>query len=278
MAPLAVVNILVVLGPSIASIYYSLTDWSGLGPAKFIGLGNFARLASDSEFHGALLNNFIWTIIFLTVPITMGLLGAFLLSHVRRFQMFFRVVYFIPFVIASVVNGAIWQNLLDPTRGLGQALTGIGVPFLDGVAFLGDKTLALPSVAFVDNWHFWGFLVVLFLSAMQSVDTELYEAARVDGASRWQEFRYVTLPGIRPTLVFVMLMVIVWSLLVFDYIWILTQGGPAGATEVVATILYKNAFARFDAGYAAAMGITMSFLSGFVVLGFFVLRRRGWEI
>jgi raffinose/stachyose/melibiose transport system permease protein len=157
-------------------------------------------------------------------------------------------------------------------------LTGIGVPFLDGVAFLGNKTLALPSVAFVDNWHFWGFLVVLFLSAMQSVDTELYEAARVDGASRWQEFRYVTLPGIRPTLVFVMLMVIVWSLLVFDYIWILTQGGPAGATEVVATILYKNAFARFDAGYAAAMGITMSFLSGFVVLGFFALRRRGWEI
>jgi raffinose/stachyose/melibiose transport system permease protein len=276
--PLAVINLLVVLGPSVASVYYSLTDWSGLGPAEFVGLDNFRQILIDEEFRAALMHNVAWTAFFLTVPISMGLMGAFLLSQINRFQLFFRIVYFVPYVIASVVNGAMWQNLLDPTRGLGPKLAEFGLPWLENVAFLGDPQLALPSVAFVDNWHWWGFLVVVFLAAMQSVDTELYEAARVDGASRWQEFRFVTLPSIRPTLVFVMLMTIVWSLLVFDYIWILTQGGPAGATEVVATVLYKNAFSNFEAGYAAAIGLAMSFVSGVVVCGFLYLRKRGWEV
>ena len=205
----------------------------------------------------------------------MGLLGAFLLSQITRFQMLFRVVYFIPFVIASVVNASIWENLLDPELGIGPALASIGLPFLDGVAFFGDQRLALPSVAFVDNWHWWGFVLVLFLTAMQSVDRDLYDAAKVDGASRWHQFRHVTIPGIRPTLVFVVLMTIIWSLLAFDYIYIITQGGPAGATEVVATLMYKEAFARFEAGYAAALGLGMSFVSGLIVLGLPVSQAEG---
>jgi raffinose/stachyose/melibiose transport system permease protein len=278
MLPLVLVNQLVIVGPAIATIYYSFTEWSGIGPAEYVGLQNYRQMLTSSEFYGALLHNIIWTGIFLTVPIAMGLLGAFLLSQITRFQMLFRVVYFIPFVIASVVNASIWENLLDPERGIGPALAQLGIPFLDGVAFFGDPQLALPSVAFVDNWHWWGFVLVLFLTAMQSVDRELYDAAKVDGANRWHQFRYVTIPSIRPTLVFVMLMTIIWSLLVFDYIYIITQGGPAGASEVVATLMYKEAFARFEAGYAAALGLGMSFVSGLIVLIFLVLRRRGWEV
>jgi raffinose/stachyose/melibiose transport system permease protein len=278
MVPLAIFNLTVILGPSLASLYYAFTDWSGIGPAEFTGLENFRQLLTDSEVHEAFAHNIVWTCIFLTVPISMGLFGAYLLSQVKRFTIAFRVAYFIPYVIASVVNGAIWQNLLDPTQGVGPTLAEIGIPIFKDVAFLGNPTLALPSVAFVDNWHWWGFLVVLFLAAMQSVDTELYEAARVDGATRWQEFRHVTIPSIRPTLAFVMIMTIIWSFLVFDYVWILTQGGPAGATEVVATVLYKNAFSHFQAGYAAAIGLAMSFVSGIVVMGYLHLRRRGWEI
>ncbi len=278
MAPLAVVNVLVILGPSVATIYYSFTDWSGIGAAEFVGFENYRNMLADSDFYGALLHNVLWTAIFLTVPIAMGLLGAFLLSQITRGQMFFRVAYFIPYVMASVVNAALWQNILDPTRGIGSALAGIGIPFLDGVSFFGSERLALPAVAFVDNWHWWGFVVVLFLTAMQSVDKELYEAAKVDGASRWNQFINVTLPGIRPTLVFVILMTIISSLLVFDYVFILTNGGPAGASEVVATLMYKEAFERFEAGYAAALGLGMSFMSGLIVLIFLYLRRRGWEI
>ena len=278
MLPLVAVNLLVILGPSVATVYYSFTDWSGLGAAEFIGLENYRDIFSDADFYGALWHNVFWTVFFLTVPIAMGLLGAFLLSRITRFQMFFRVAFFVPYVVASVVNAALWQNILDPERGIGSALAGIGIPLLDGVSFFGDQQLALPTVAFVDNWHWWGFVVLLFLTAMQSVDKELYEAAKMDGAGRWKQFLHVTLPGIRPTLVFVVLMTIISSLLVFDYIYIITQGGPAGATEVVATLMYKEAFQRFEAGYAAALGLAMSFVGGLIVLVFLYLRRRGWEI
>ena len=278
MLPLLVVNVLVILGPSVATVYYSFTEWSGIGPAEWVGLQNYTDILSDGDFWSALGHNLIWTVIFLTVPIGMGLGGAFMLSQITRFQMIFRVLFFIPYVMASVVNAAIWQNILDPDRGIGSTLALLGIPWLEGVSFFGSQALALPAVAFVDNWHWWGFVVLLFLTALQSVDKELYEAARMDGAGRWQQFVNVTIPGIRATLVFVVLMTIIGSLLVFDYIYIITQGGPAGASEVVGTLMYKEAFARFEAGYAAALGLGMSFLSGLIVLIFIYLRRKGWEI
>lgn len=278
MLPLAVVNLLVILGPSLASVYYSFTDWDGLGEANFVGLANFQRMVIDTEFHAALLHNVIWTAIFLTVPIAMGLLGAFLLSQITRFQMFFRIIYFIPYMVASVVNASLWQDLLHPERGIGLALAKIGLPFLQETYFFGDARYALGSVAFVDNWHFWGFLVVLFLAAMQAVDPNLYDAAKIDGANRWHQFLNVTLPSIRPTLVFMVLMILIWSMVVFDYIYIITQGGPGGATEVISTLLYKNAFSRNEAGYAAALGLSMTFVSAIVISGYFYLRRKGWEI
>ena len=278
MLPLLVVNMLVILGPSVATVYYSFTEWSGIGPAEFVGLENYRDIVADGDFWTALMHNLIWTVIFLTVPIAMGLLGAFLLSQITRFQMVFRVLYFIPYVMASVVNAALWQNILDPAQGIGSVLATVGFPFLDGVSFFGSERLALPAVAFVDNWHWWGFVVLLFLTALQSVDKELYEAARMDGANRWQQFINVTIPGIRATLVFVILMTIIGSLLVFDYIYIITQGGPAGSTEMVGTLLYKTAFEMFEAGYAAAMGVTMTLLSVLIMLGYRSLQRRGWEI
>lgn len=278
MLPLLVVNVLVILGPSVATVYYSFTEWSGIGPAEWVGLQNYTDILGDGDFWSALGHNLLWTVIFLTVPIGMGLGGAFMLSQITRFQMIFRVLFFVPYVMASVVNAAIWQNILDPDRGIGSTLALLGIPWLEGVSFFGSQALALPAVAFVDNWHWWGFVVLLFLTALQSVDKELYEAAKMDGAGRWQQFVNVTIPGIRATLVFVVLMTIIGSLLVFDYIYIITQGGPAGASEVVATLMYKEAFARFEAGYAAALGLGMSFLSGLIVLVFVYLRRKGWEV
>jgi len=138
--------------------------------------------------------------------------------------MFYRVIFFIPYVIASVVNAQIWRNILSPTMGIGPWLASKGLTFAD-IKFFGDQYIVLYSIAFVDLWHWWGFLVVLYLAAMQSVDRELYEAARIEGAGRWDEFRHITLHGIRPTLVFTLLMTTIWSFLIFDYVYILTQGG-----------------------------------------------------
>ncbi len=277
MAPILILNVIVILGPSIGSAFFAFTEWSGLGAPKWVGLANFQRMLTDRVYRIAFTNNVKWTLIFLTVPIAMGLLGSALLAPIKRFAMFYRVAYFLPYVIASVVNAQIWRNILHPTMGIGPFLAERGLKFMN-IAFFGNRHVVLYSIAFVDNWHWWGFLVVLYLAAMQTIDPELYEAARLEGANRWQEWRHVTLPGILPTLVFTVLMTIIWSFLVFDYIYLLTQGGPAHASEVLATEVFNSAFFRFEVGYAAAVGLSMSFIAAMVVTGFILLRRRGWQI
>jgi raffinose/stachyose/melibiose transport system permease protein len=278
MLPFLAVSAFVVLGPSLSSFYYSLTDWTGLGAAHFIGLANFQQLLADADFHKAILFNLFWMAWFLTIPMALGLFGAFLLSQIKRFQMFFRAAYFVPYIIASVVNAAIWEQILDPQQGLAFELDKIGIHWLDKVFFFGDQHLALPSVAFVDSWHFWGFLLIFFLAAMQSVDKDLYEAARVDGANRWHQFWHVTLPGILPVFGILVLLVTVWSLITFEYPYIITQGGPAGATQILTVLLYQDAFANNEAGYAAAMGITISIIAIAITLVYQYLQRRGLEI
>lgn len=278
--PIMLVNIVVVIGPSVGAVYFSMTDWSGIGVsnAEFIGLANFRTiLFEDMDYRRALLNNLVWLLFFLTVPFFVSLFAASMLARIQRGSMFIRTSLFVPYVLPAVITASIWRNLMSPTLGIGPQLSKIGIPGLD-VAFLGQPDTALVSIAFVDNWHFWGFLMVLFLSAMQNIPPELYEAARIDGATRWQEFRHITIPGIQPTIIFMLLMVSIWSFLVFDYVWILTQGGPAGASEVLGTLVYKEAFMRFEAGYASAIGLTMSFLAGLIIGLFLFLRRRGWEI
>ena len=276
--PILLLNVAVVIGPAVASVYYSMTDWSGVGAAEFTGLANYRQLFfDDPAFWHAFRNNVVWMAMFLTVPIAMALLAASLLAPIRRGAIFYRMTLFLPYVLPSVVTAAIWRGLLHPDRGLGAELADLGIGGLDK-AFLGDPATVLPTIGFVDNWHWWGFLMVLFLASMQNIPPDLYEAARLDGANRWREFRDVTLPGIRPTFVFMILMTSIWSFLTYDYIYILTQGGPAGASEVLAILVVKNAFQRFEAGYASAIGLTMSVFVGVVISIFLVLRRRGWEI
>ncbi|MFI6737681.1 carbohydrate ABC transporter permease [Nonomuraea sp. NPDC050451] len=278
-APLLLVNLLVVAGPGLMSVYYSFTDWDGLDEAHFVGLANYAALFGSPDFRGALLHNLLWTAFFLVVPMSMGLLGAFLLSRIRRGQLLFRLLYFIPYVIATVVSAAIWRQILSPASGLAPALGSLGIPWLNDVNFLGDGRFALGAVAFINNWQWRGFLVVIFLAAMQSIEPSLYEAARMDGAGSWREFWHITLPSIRPTFMFLSLMTVIWSFLVFDYIYILTQGGPAGSTDVLSTVMYRAAFSEQQAGYASAIGVILALISAVTVGGYLYLRRRlRWEI
>lgn len=270
MLPLIAINATVILWPSLSAVYYSMTDWTGIGGARFIGLDNYVQLFSDPDFGNALWHNILWTIFFLVVPMAMGLFGAYALSRVRRLTLLFRVAFFIPYVVASVVSASIWRNLLSPDAGFGKIL---------GVNFLGDGHWALGSVAFVNNWAWWGFLVVVFLASMQGINPTLYEAASLDGATPGRQFFAITLPSIRPTFMFLGLMTIIWSFLSFDYVYILTQGGPAGSTEVLSTLLYRDAFTDLRAGYASAIGVVMALISGVVVAAYLWIRRtRDWEI
>lgn len=270
MLPLVAINVVVVLVPSLSSVYYSFTDWSGVGDAEFIGLKNYEKLFADHEFVNGLVHNVLWTVFFLVVPMAMGLFGAFALSRIRRFQMLFRVLYFIPYIVASVVNASIWESIFDPQSGLGAVLH---------INPLGNPSTALWSVAFVNNWAWWGFLVVVFLAAMQGINPNLYEAAEMDGAGSMRQFRSITLPGIRPTFAFLGLMTIIWSFLAFDYVYIMTQGGPAGSTDLLSTVLYRDAFTNLEGGYASAIGVVMALISAIVVVAYLVVRRvRRWEI
>jgi raffinose/stachyose/melibiose transport system permease protein len=276
--PILLINMAVVLLPALASIYYSMTEWSGIGHAKFIGLDNFRELFfHDDSFRTAFKNNVIWLCMFLTVPIALALISSSFLAPIKHGALFYRLTLFLPYVLPSVITASLWRILMNPDRGIGAQLSDWGIGGFDR-AFLGDPDTVLPAIAFVDNWHWWGFLMILFLASMQNIPSDLYEAARLDGANRWAEFRDVTIPGIRPTLVFMILMTAIWSFLTFDYIWILTQGGPAGASEVLATLVVKNSIQKFDAGYASAIGLTMSVFVGAIISIFVILRKRGWEI
>ena len=272
--PALAINLLVIGGPGLSSLYYAFTDWNGFTDPKFTGFDNAIHLANDADFWNAISHNFIYMVIFLTVPMIMGLAGAFMLSRIRRGAVFFRVIFFIPYLIASVVNAQIWKNLLDPASGLAAQLDKIGIHFLDNVYFFGDSNLSLYSVAFVDNWHFWGFLVVLFLAAMQGVDASRFEAARIDGANAWQEFWHITLPGIRPTLTFAIMIISLWSLLAFDYSYVLTGGGPAGSSDLVSLLVNRTAFGSLEAGYAAFIALAMSLLGGVFLFIFSIIRRN----
>lgn len=272
MIPILGLHAFVVVIPALQGVYYSFTDWSGIGEAEFIGLRNFEELFfEDQSYIDALSRNVQWMIFRVTIPFAFALFGASLLARVKRGAMFYRTALFMPFILPSIVTATIWRYLYNPRYGL---------PTLVGYdkALLGQSDTALWAIAFADNWQFWGFLMVLFLTAMQGIDPVLYDAAKVDGANRWQEFWNVTLPGIRPVVLFMMMMVMIWAFLVFDYVFILTGGGPAGATEVISIDIYKNAFQRFEAGYAAAQGMTICLFAGLVVSAFAFLRKRGWDI
>ena len=256
--PAFVIHVCMVTAPSMSTLVMSLYDWNGLGNAQYIGLDNFREILTDPIVKLALVHNVQWLLVFITVPLILGFSIAIIVSQLRRGQMFFRTVYFVPYVISAAVAGRIWTAYMNPYYGLNQVFKLLGWTELAKVQWLGNPKIALFSVAFVDNWHWWGFIMVLFLGALQQVEPTLYEAARVDGANRWQELLHVSIPGIRPTIAFVLIMTIMWSFLTFDYVYVMTNGGPANSTEIMATYIYKNAFSKYRAGYANALCVVQS--------------------
>ena len=144
--------------------------------------------------------------------------------------------------------------------------------------YLANPDTVLWAVANVDNWHWWGFLLVLYLTAMQSVPKDLYEAASLDGAGPWRKFRDITVPGIMPTIFYTLLLSLTASFLVFDYVWLLTEGGPGRASEVLGSYMYKQAFYLYEMGYSSALGLGMTLIAAFFSVAFVIFRRIGGDV
>lgn len=272
--PIFLFHFILIVFPSFQTVYSSLTQWSGIGKKTFIGLANYQELMGDVVFWSALFNNIKWMVLFLVIPISLGLVLGYVLSSVKKGRLIYRTIYFLPYIISSAIAGKIFSTFYNSYFGINKVFETLGLSFLSH-DWLSKKN-ALVSVALVDNWHWWGFILVIFMSALQQINPSLYEAAEVEGATSRQKFIYITIPQVKPTLVFVILITIVWSFLSFDYVWIMTQGGPG--TELLSTYLYKNSFLKYRSGYASSIAVIQSFLALVVFISFTIIRKiKGTE-
>jgi len=254
--PALLLSAAVVLVPGILTVLAALTDWDGVSAPVWNGFENFRDLAADFTFWRALFNNIQWGIIFLTVPIALALLVASLLRTRRRSYAVYQVIFLLPYVLSPIANASIWGNMIfDPISGVVGFLQRHGVPLVDP---LGRVDSALYAVASVDIWHFWGYLTVVYFAAMRQVPADQLEAAYLEGAGPWQIFRYITLPNIAPTVALMFVLTTIFSFLTFDYVYLMTGGGPARATELLSTLAYGFAFRTFEVGKAAAVALCMS--------------------
>ena len=258
--PLMAMVVIFFLFPLVNAIYYAFVDFNGLNLSPpFIGFGNFVELATDPAVWPALRNNAIWIVIGTGAPLLIGFALALLLWKVRRGSLAYRVVFFLPFVLPQVAVGVVWTWIYDPTRGwLNQVLELVGLGTLTA-GWLGDPDTALYAVLGTAIWATTGFIFLILLSALRNVDAELVDASRIDGANSLQRVWYIVLPQIMPVFLMVTTITLVGGFSVFDFIFVMTGGGPAGATDVLGTYAYSSAFelSRISYGTTLALVITL---------------------
>ena len=241
-----------VLWPIVVSFWYSLHDWVvGASDQKWVGLGNYIALTKDPRFWGAFGNTLVLTVVTVVVLLIVGLALAVALLRDSVATKVVRSAFFFPTVVSLTSIGLVWRFLLDPDLGLvGGLLQALHLP---SVAWLQDPALALPTIMFVDVWKTAGFVMIVLLGALKAVPGERIEAGRLDGAGTWQLIRFITVPSIRPTLLFATLIVTIQSLQLFDLVYVMTGGGPIFATDTLVTELFREGFVNFRTGYASAI-------------------------
>jgi multiple sugar transport system permease protein len=228
------------------------------------GLGNFARLVSDSFFWTAMAHTFVYAIAALTCEFLLGLGLALLLNSEIRGRGIFRASLLVPMMLPAVVVGVVWRLMLNPNFGaINGTLKQIGINTAS-LTWTASPKLAMLSVIAVDVWQWTPFVFLVLLAGLQAIPQEPYEAALIDGSSRWQTFWHVTLPLLKPSILIVLLLRTMDLLRVFDQIFILTEGGPGFATETISLYIYRTAFRFFDFGYAAAMSFVLLALTNVI--------------
>lgn len=252
----------IILVPAIQTIYSAFTKWNGISSTKeWIGLRNFEELAGDWVFKQAIVNNFKWTLMFVTVPVLVAMVASVLMARFHIGSKSFQVIYLVPYLLAPTTNAIIWLNMIfSPNAGLVGFLQKLGWSITSP---LGSMDTALVGVAAVDIWHYWGFLTVIFLAALRQTPQDQLEAAELDGANGFQTFFSIYLPNIAPTVRLMLILIVIYSFMTYDYIYLMTSGGPAHATEVLSTYAYTLAFSAFKFGKAAAVSLVMGMFGCF---------------
>lgn len=249
------------------SVQYSLYRWDGVTQPRFVGMQNYVRFFTNPLLRDSLVHVLVLVVFFALLPCALGLFTAALLGRERvRGDGFFRVVLFLPQVLTSIVIAIVWGRVLGPDGPLNTTLRALNLDSL-ALNWLGDFTWALPTLGFIGSWTNFGFCMVLFLAGIGTVPRERYEAARIDGAGPMQEFRAVTLPGVRAHLIVALTLTITGALRTFDLVWNTTKGGPGSSTTTPALMLYRFAFQDPQLGQASAIGIVTALFCLLVALG-----------
>jgi multiple sugar transport system permease protein len=264
-----IVETAVVFWPAVQGFYISLTRWNGINPPAFVGLGNYRQMIHDTVFHKALWDTVLWLVIFGGLSVVGGLGCAMFLQRERRGVGFYRAALFLPVVFSLTATALIWQTLYQPDGMVNGLLSAVGLGGLRH-AWLADPSTALYAVIVPALWREIGYVMVLYLAGLKGIDPTLYEAAKVDGASRWQQFRNVTVPQLRSVNAVVLSVIIIDSLRSFDVVWALTQGGPYHSSELLSTYMYQTAFQSTEYGYGSALAVVIFVLAFGVIVSYLI--------
>ncbi|WP_114854387.1 carbohydrate ABC transporter permease [Brachybacterium sp. YJGR34] len=274
-APVMVMVSVFFLFPLGNAMYYAFVDFDGLNPTPpFVGLANFTEMFGDPKVWAALKNNAIWILIGTVAPLVIGLALALLTWTVRRGSPFYRIAFFLPYVLPQVAIGVVWSWIYDPVNGwLNRILEVVGLEAWQ-TGWLGNPNTALYAVLGTAIWATSGFVFVIFLSTLGNVDVELIEAARLDGANTLQRLWYIVLPQIMPVFLMVTTITLIGGFGVFDIIFVMTGGGPAGATDVLGTYAYSTAFELSRISYGTTLALLITVLAIPFTIALNVLQRR----
>jgi multiple sugar transport system permease protein len=254
--------------PILASLVLTLFEWDLLTPPRFVGLANVTRLLGDADFWAALRHTLGFILGYLPLVLLGGLGVALALNTGLRGIGLIRTMFFLPVVSSWVAVALLWSWLFNPKYGLINYL--LSLVGISGPGWLFDPAWAMPAIVLTSVWKDLGFVVVIFLAGLQSIPADYYEAAALDGAGRWAQLRAITLPLLAPTSFFVTIISLINSFQVFDQVWVMTEGGPAGATTVLVERVVRHAFSYGEMGYAA----TISWAIFAMVFGVTVVQLR----
>jgi multiple sugar transport system permease protein len=275
--PFVIVFTLFLAGPILASLVLSFTDF-GLRDLRnplgtdFVGLQNYQALLEDPKFRKAIVNTAYFVIVGVPLTLLLGLGAALALDRgIRHFRTVFRVGYYLPVVTSIVAIAVVWRFVLNPDQGLVNLLLAqVGI---DGPSWLAEPALAMPSIIAMAAWRNLGFAMIVFIAGLQTIPAQLYEAASIDGAGRWQAFRHVTLPLLRPTILFLVVVTTIGYLQLFEEPFVMTEGGPLDQTLSISMYMYQQGFEFFNQGYAAAIAWILFILVAIVAVVQFRLLR-----
>jgi multiple sugar transport system permease protein len=261
--------------PMLSSLVLTFYEWDPLIPTRFIflGLENYQTLIKDTDFWDALRHTLFFIVGYIPLVLVSGLGVALLMNQKLIGRTFFRGAFFMPVISAWVAVALMWTWIFNPKFGIINYL--LGLIGIIGPAWLYDPNWAMPAIILTSVWKDTGFIMILFLSSLQSIPNEYYEAAALDGANNWAKFRYITLPLLSPTVFFTLIISLINSFQVFDQVWIMTEGGPAGATTVLVQQIVNNSFRYGRMGYAATLSWVL-FLIVFAVTIFQTRMQKNW--